>query len=143
MIAYAGLWDTFEEWKRQLVAANEAVAIRYSKVPFALYDFSGYNAWSSEPLPVEEGTEAQMKYYWESSHYTRELGNVVLDRVFSGTERGDGFGRKLSSESVEGVLQSIREERNWYAQTFPSEVEAFEAAMRKRREESLSEGPPL
>lgn len=132
LIAYTDLWGKFEEWKRQLVIANEAVAEQFGKEPFALHDFSGYNAWTSEPLPVEEGTEARMKYYWESSHYTRELGDIVLETLFSNTERADGFGNKLTSENVEDVLQSIREERSWYAQHFRSEIESFETAIERR-----------
>lgn len=130
LIAYAGLWDIFEEWKRQLVIANEAVAKRFGKEPFALHDFSGYNAWTSESLPTEEGAEARMKYYWESSHYTHVLGDIVLEALFSNTERGDGFGNKLTPESVEDVLRSIRKERRWYAQHFRSEIESFETAIK-------------
>jgi hypothetical protein len=57
--------------------------------PIPLGDFSGYNSMTTEPVPPSGDTTSRMKWYWESSHYRKELGDLVLDRLleYEGTGR--------------------------------------------------------
>ena len=78
-----GLWPLFEEWKRKLVDINEKEAAIAKKPHYSLWDFSGYNSLTTEDVPPDGDSETQMKWYWESSHYKKELGDLVLDRIFN------------------------------------------------------------
>jgi ribosomal protein L13 len=60
----------------------------------------------------------QMKWYWESSHYKKELGDYVLDRVFQYKHPDriipDDFGKLLESKNIEQQLAKIRAEQQNY-----------------------------
>ena len=130
-IAVKGIWSIFEQWKRQLVTLNESVAAEQGKIPFALWDFSGYNHYTTEAVPPLGDTETQMQWYWESSHYKKELGDLVLDRIFSykHPERKivKGFGALLNSENIETHLQKLREDRQQWRVLHPEDVVEIEA----------------
>jgi len=130
-LSVAGLWSEWEQWKRQLVALNESVAAEQGKIPFALWDFSGYNDYTTEVVPALGDTETQMQWYWESSHYKKELGDLVLDRTFSykHPERKivKGFGALLNSENIETHLQKLREDRQQWRVLHPEDVVEIEA----------------
>ena len=38
--------------------------------PITLWDFSGYNTVTTEPVPPLEDRQATMQYYWETSRIT-------------------------------------------------------------------------
>lgn len=122
-----GLWPTFERWKRLLVEVNEQAARAAGKPPFPLWDFSGYNAYTTEPVPRESDPVQQMRWYRESSHYSRALGDRILDRVLgtgTGKPAGDrSFGVRLTSTTVERHLERIRAERRAYLATYPDDVD--------------------
>jgi hypothetical protein len=53
------------DWKRRVAALT----------PF--WDFSGYNAITTEPLSPD------MRFYWDASHFHKGVGDLVLDRLFA------------------------------------------------------------
>ena len=91
----AGLYSSFEDWKRKL----SGVASSYN-VP--LVDFSGYNSITTEKVATP------MRYYWDSSHFTEEVGNVILDTIINGKE---SFGVYLTPDNIEKHLTLNKENR--------------------------------
>ena len=83
---------------------NEQEAARSGESPYPLWDFSGYNSLTTEDVPPDGDSETQMKWYWESSHYKKELGDLVLDRIFDyhHPERivPDDFGVLLTPKNI-------------------------------------------
>lgn len=122
----SGLWDTWEKWKQQLVTINEEEAAKVGRQPFALWDFSGYNSYTSEEVPVAEDNETKMQWYWESSHFKKELGDRVLDRVFgyheSDREIAHDFGVPLSSKNIDNHLQNIRLAKKKWGESHPEDL---------------------
>ena len=106
------LFEAFEQWKRDLTAVVGAEA--------PLWDFSGYNAFTTEPLPEEKGP---MRWYTESSHYRPELGQVVLDRLAEPDGGPSDFGTRLTRANVESHLESTRTARERYAADHPERLE--------------------
>jgi hypothetical protein len=95
-IEHAGLWDEFETWKRELAAVNAAVAERRSAMPFPVWDFAVLHPVTAEPVPA--GADADMRWFWDPSHFKSTLGDVVLDRVLdtgSVPAGFEGFGTRL------------------------------------------------
>jgi hypothetical protein len=119
-------WDTFESWKKQLVILNEKIAKEKNAKPFMIWDFSGYHELTSEAVPDKSDKKTKMKYYYESSHYTPALGNIVLDRMFDGNFSGGqnypDFGVKLTSKNIESHLTKIRNDRIKWQATHPKDV---------------------
>ncbi len=130
-IAAKGAWDKFEGWKRQLVQNNVEEARHTGRDPFPIWDFSGYNSMTSEVVPPLGDVDSEMRWYWESSHYKRELGDLVLDRIFSyqSSERTvpDDFGVRLTAESIEGHLGQIRADREQWRREYPEDAAEIDA----------------
>ena len=108
-----GLWPRFEEWKRTLVAALAAEAAGSGRAPFALWDFSGYSTYTTEPVPALDETEARMRWHWDSSHYSQALGDLVLDVALGGASV-PGLGSELTEASVDAELRRIRDDQTAY-----------------------------
>lgn len=114
-----GLWEQWEDWKRQLVRLNVDAARAAGQTPYPLWDFGGYDALTSEAVPPLGDRQTLMRGYFDSSHYTPALGAQVLARLHGGS--GD-FGELLDETSLEPRLQRVRAAREAYARAFPGEV---------------------
>ncbi|BAE48958.1 hypothetical protein [Paramagnetospirillum magneticum] len=110
--AGAGLLPAWEQWKRDLAAT---VAESHAE----LWDFSGFNAITTEDIPRDPAT--RMHWYWDGSHFTKAAGNLILERIISGKD-DPSFGIRLTSDNVETVINRIRSERTAYAAAHPDEV---------------------
>ena len=131
-----GWIPTFERWKRDVVTAVEQVnaGLSPSRGSVAIWDFSGYNNITTEAVPVT-GEGRATKWYWESSHYKRAVGELILLRMLR-PERAKSavpqdFGRLLSSGSLDGHLGSIRLAAKRYRQNYPIEVADVEQMVRE------------
>jgi hypothetical protein len=115
----SGRWPEFEKWKSGMVKvlAEEGVE---DKV--ALWDFTGYSGPTAEPVPPAGDCTTRMKYYYENSHFTPELGGLMLDAMFSapGTNQ---FGVKLSSTNLTAHLARILQDRASYVRTNAAEIQ--------------------
>jgi AraC-like DNA-binding protein len=106
LIDQAGLWDQFEDWKRELVALlqkdNEGRAVNQR---FELYDFTTYTKFNTTSVPMKGDSRSTMKWYWNATHYKKELGDLILERMFSNKsvkdENGEDFGIKLVPENLQ------------------------------------------
>ena len=107
VIRDAGFWPVFEEWKRRIVAMSP------------VWDFSGYNSITIESI------SNNMKNYIESSHYRKEVGDVVINRIFQYREETQprDFGVLLTPDNVEAQLAKIRSDRELWAKNNPDTVQ--------------------
>lgn len=81
-----------DHWKRELVKIAP------------VWDFSGYNSITTEALSRD------MKYYLDSSHYSPETGNLILERMLmpnSKTVPAD-FGVLITPDNIESHLEKTR-----------------------------------
>ena len=125
-LAQAGLWTQWEEWKRMLVQVNDEEARRAGRAAFPLWDFSGFNSYTTEAVPPPGDRKNEMRWYRESSHYRKELGDRVLDVVLGTYSRerdvARDFGVRLDAHSIENHLAATRAARvRWRAQ-YPQDV---------------------
>lgn len=130
------LWPVFEEWKRALVrivAAEDHGSSDVSRVQ--LWDFSGYNALSTEPVPEPSDRTTSTHWYWEAGHFKQELGDVMLQRMFAAPDRlGDtAIGVKLTPENVEQAIQRVRQQRDWYQAAYSREALVIRELVNKTR----------
>ncbi|MEM1393612.1 MAG: hypothetical protein AAGG00_10030 [Cyanobacteria bacterium P01_H01_bin.150] len=128
-------FSKFEQWKRDLVKVVEEDATKNpNKQPIILWDFSGYNSYTTEKIPPT-GSKQKMRWYWESSHYKNELGDIILDKMFNYPNKNkdahSDFGVVINSDNIESHLEKIRAEQARYKQNFPQEVEEVKTLARK------------
>jgi hypothetical protein len=106
-----GLGERYEFWIKSLVRINEEEAARAGRRPLPLWDFSDPNSITAEPIP-KPGDLTPMRWYWEFSHYRKETGDLILDRVLEYSDPAhlvpDDFGVRLTGENVETHLARTR-----------------------------------
>ncbi len=113
MLHQVGLWPSFENWKRAVVRFVDAENRRLS-TNFMLYDFAGYDRFTTEPVPPPGDTRTTMRWYWESAHYKNALGDEVLATILGETH---GFGSPLTVLNVEDRLAAIHKARDRFLAT--------------------------
>jgi len=121
-----GKWSAFEAGKRMMVFINEDEARLANREPFPLWDFSGFNTYTTEPVPPPDDRVTRMRWHWEGQHFTKELGDLVLDRALgyedSGRPLAADFGVRLSSRNLEAHLAAIRVAGDHWRRTHPRDV---------------------
>lgn len=80
----AGLAPVFEQWKDAVLARVAATRQAYPQARVTVVDFSGYNAYSCEPVPARGDMVARTQWYWEAGHFKKELGDIMLQQVMAG-----------------------------------------------------------
>jgi hypothetical protein len=86
-----------------------------------VYDFSGFNHVTSEPVP-QPGNRSAMINYWETSHYRESVGDTILARLAGGAAAGDGFGAELLPGSIEKHIAKLHQRRTEYLISHPYEA---------------------
>lgn len=100
MLHRLDLWLGFKDWKRALV---KLIGDETAGPAISLFDFSGYNEYSTESVPPI-GSPREMKWYWEPGHYKAALGDQMLRSIFHGESE---FGHRLTALNVNQVLIDI------------------------------------
>lgn len=120
-IAIAGLYDVYEQWKIAMVdivrklndAANGSVR---------MCDFSGYTSVTTEQIPVDANTS--MEWYWESSHYKKELGERIISDLFTdGPPSLPQANCALTPENINKHLHKVRMRQAEYRKNNPFEIQ--------------------
>ena len=103
VIDLLGYWPVFEEWKRELLKLADQYPHRDTGSKVILWDFSDYDAYSTEP--VRPG-RSFLHWFWESWHYSRALGDLIIERIF---ERSSvPFGTALTEDAIEFHFAEVR-----------------------------------
>jgi len=146
----AGLWNSFEDWKRKVTQiVNDDAAAAGPASQFPLWDFSGYSPFATEEVAAPGDLRSEMRWYWEGGHFKKELGDLALDKVLG---HGDPrrvvegeFGTLLTAANLEAHLASIRAQRERYATSHQKDLaylaRLVEAAKRPTIKQSDSAEP--
>jgi hypothetical protein len=102
-----GFWPSFEAWKRALVRTVDDAAGGRRNL-FLLYDFSGYDDISGERVPAPGDTQAEMRWYRDSTHYTTALGSLMIASMMADAPV---LGKELNDETLESGLERARKDR--------------------------------
>ena len=110
-------WPMIEKGKRDLVSFMAEDAARHpGEKAIELYDFSGYSIYTTEILPPV-GSQKEMQYYWDSSHFKEIVGDKVLERIFLNDKtkaKGEDFGVLLNLSNFENAINKIHRDSLWY-----------------------------
>ena len=108
-IRVAGLWPHFETWKRSLLETAGAVD---RDIP--VWDFTGYDDFSTEPIPYSETESTGMRWFRDPSHMRKTTADLVLDRISGASGAPESFGVRLTQSTLERHLARIRSDRAVY-----------------------------
>lgn len=118
--------NSSDQWKRDLVKIlAEDALLHPNSPPILLWDFSGYNSITTEPVPSLDSKQ-KMRWYTESSHYKKHLGDLILDLILNYPEKvrnvPNDFGIILNHTNIESHLAHLRTERKKYIKKFPQDL---------------------
>jgi len=70
-----------------------------------------------------------MRWYWETVHYKRELGDLILDRMLRNVRSSEwpDFGMRLEPDNIEAHLAALRELQRAFAAAHPDVVAEIRA----------------
>jgi len=99
-------WRDYKDWKRSIIRINEEVAAHHKQTPYVVWDFSGYNQFTTESVPSSVDKSTRMKWFYDSVHIKPALGTAALD-VMVGHRQNDTFGSKITSMNVDAQLNQM------------------------------------
>jgi len=121
-----GLWPLFEQLKRELLQVNQELSAQYQRQPYLIWDFSGYNPVTTEPVPAMNDVNSKMKYFFDSTHSTPLTGKLIQDVLFATGDTGEApakdFGRLLQLETLDDAMAADRAGRASWIEAFPDDV---------------------
>tara|TARA_B100000959_G_scaffold182401_1_gene190714 strand:- start:74 stop:649 length:576 start_codon:yes stop_codon:yes gene_type:complete len=128
IIKYAGLWEEFEDWKKNLVQITSKQTLDQNQ-KIKLWDFSGYNDFTTEDKTPVESLVPTMKWYWEAMHYNNKLGDRVLDRIYNYKDDSrntpDNFGALINKENIASHIMLVRKQQMKYELSHAKEKEIW------------------
>ena len=127
LIHQLGLFDHYKRMKRDLLdMVSRFNAEHKSTISISLWDFGMYHPITTEKIPPEDDTETQMDWFWESSHFKKELGDRILDVILGAPDapgKIPGFGVLLSQSNIDREIEELEREKLKYQREHPGEVQ--------------------
>lgn len=126
------IYDDFEDWKKALVYIAESDnKLHEQEQQLKIYDFAYYNKYTKEEVPLKGDRKTQMQWYWEDSHFRKELGDKIIDRIFKKENSEKDFGVLLTKENIESHLKSARNEGGKYEKKNFKDIEELKRIYKK------------
>ncbi|WP_166424090.1 hypothetical protein [Paraglaciecola sp. 20A4] len=112
--------------KRAIVSVNAAVAANLNTKPFPIYDFNLINQYTTEPFDLVSNTEP--KYWWESSHYKKALGDKLVDWLNTPeNERDASIGVSLAPQNIDQHINlQLRQLADWQQANPAAAIESMQ-----------------
>ncbi len=126
IIRITGHWPAFEAWKRAVTQVAEEGKLNTNNTVF-LWDFSGFNELTREPIPDNKDRQTAMRWYWEAGHFKRELGDLILNRIFVPADVHDGFGVLLNRANVDAQIATLNSQETDYRDKHPQDVDELDS----------------
>ena len=121
-----GHWPAFEAWKREVVRIVASESSQNKDNTVSLWDFSQFNELTEEAVPAKADRKSKMHWYWEAGHFKKELGELVLDRLFGHQGAREGFGVLLNQQNLEEHLALERAREADYRLRYSKDVDQLQ-----------------
>jgi len=124
---HVGWWPLFEAWKRALVDATETVDAKatgaVAQPAIVLWDFGSFHSIATETVPPIGDHASHMRWYRDTSHYSPDVGDLVLARILGGPgqETSPLPDSRLTKASIDDAISRIRLEALRYRLAVPGE----------------------
>ena len=108
-IHIAGFGNVIAQMKREIVKI------------MPVWDFYGYNSITTEPID-------KVTNYWDSSHYTLEVGDLILNRILGYQEESvpADFGVMITPDNIESEIAKMQVNRESWRQQDTKTIEYLE-----------------
>jgi hypothetical protein len=129
-IRLTGHAPALQAWKRLMVQTVADEARTSGRAPVPLWDFAGFNAWTTEAVPPRGDRRTAMQWYWEAGHFKRELGDMVLDQVLGLRPADPALGVLLDAGNIDARLEEQQALQDAYRQQHADDVRELERLAR-------------
>lgn len=118
------IWDDFELWKKAVVQLIEDEAEKAGQAAYSIWDFTGYNMITTEPVPSAKDKSTRMRWHLDATHVTQATGDLIQN-ILLGTdgERYHDFGRKVNSGNIGAHIERTNRHRERYVEKFPKDLQ--------------------
>lgn len=113
-----GLWNTYEQWKKELVRINQQEALSAKREPFVMVDYTSLNAYTMIALPTDPSSTQRLPWFDDSAHASAAFGKRILTELQ--TDKIE-IGKALSANTLENYLIQQRTAVEQYAKQHPEE----------------------
>ena len=120
MIRQSGLWNDFEDWKREIAALADRARSQGTRL--SAFDFADYHDFAREVVPLSSGSGSGLQWYWESGHFKSALGDRMLAVMTGRMPAAGGFGVALDGATIDAALAASRLKRNGFVAADPKTV---------------------
>lgn len=119
----SGHWPAFEGWKRAVVHIVDEETRSRGVFNVSIWDFSAGNELTGETVPDKGNRRTKMRWYWEAGHYKRELGDLMLNRIFDKANvEYPEFGIQLTGANLDRIIETARDQTAAYRVKHPDDV---------------------
>jgi hypothetical protein len=115
MLENVGLFSSYYDWMRD-ITSMVARLDRIYKDKITLWNFSGFNSITTEPISDEKD---DMKFYIETSHFKTNVGNYLMQTILENREVIEGFGHVIDQSSIEQEITWMKSDARQYSTNFP------------------------
>jgi hypothetical protein len=119
----SGYWNQYKGWKKEIIKINENLADEFNTTPISLWDFSGYNTYTLEPVPDLQDKITQMRYFSDDVHFSHELGAEILRTINNVPTNNPPIGTQLGSNSVSSQLSGMEKQHLLYLENQTQQTE--------------------
>jgi hypothetical protein len=124
-----GLDADYDAWKTSIV---EGVAKAAPRGDVAVWDFSGFSRYTTEPIPAPGDRVHRLRWFWEPVHFQADLGDLMIARM-SGSPAPADLGVRLTPANLRVQLADYHvAERAWVA-AHPADVARIAEMVREVR----------
>ena len=126
LIHQLGLFDLYKQMKRDLLDMVSVFNAEHKSSHVFLWDFGTYHPVTTENVPSEDDPEVQMKWFWESTHFKKKLGDRILDLILGppdGPRKIPGFGVLLSQNNINREFAELERKKLIYQREHPEDVQ--------------------
>lgn len=123
-----GLLERYLSWKVSLSTIVDEANSGLSEPLFHLWDFSGYNAVTTEQVVVDGEVRSGLNYYTDAFHYTHAVGRKILEAMLSKDTADRDFGVLLSGLDVSKSEEMLEMQRRAHQ---GCNTEYFDALLRR------------
>jgi hypothetical protein len=138
-----GLWNEFEEWKRNITRINAEVASTRNVDAFPLWDFAAHNSVTMDHMPSSEEKKMEARYFWEATHFKINVGELMIRKMLNYKNKDQiepvDFGVLLNEKNLDQHLMVIRKAREDYAQTHAEDLKDLLASMKEINEQFVEQ----
>lgn len=118
------LWDTYEQWQKELMTIIADHNQKYPNLKFALWGFNNINSITTEQLPDKDDARTKMRWFWDPQHFKNELGNLILTMVLRLKDESviSDFSTLLTEDNIQRKLENDRLELIKWENGHPEDI---------------------